>query len=201
MLLCWCYGMALSVLAQAGNSVCSKESVHIHQVFKKGGWTIPGLDGSHAVSQRVSINNPDAPNIFRTQLVPPKGETLTDLPYYILKCDQLEIKQQPFAIRNISQFDVGGRVFAYFVEGIYTNSVQPPVTYAGAVSYFLFVDSTGSGVFDLYQTDVSLPFKSGVPDWVQKLAPVRNDSQKTPHAPPVDRIGRVNEPRRLTRAQ
>jgi hypothetical protein len=174
MLSCWCFGIGLTVLAQASNFPCSKESTHIHQVFKKGGWAIPGLDGSHAVSQRVSVNKSLAANIFRTQLAPRKGEVLTDLPYYILKCDQLEIKQQPFAIRNISQFDVGRKVFAYFAEGIYTNSVRPPVTYAGAVSYFLFVDTTGSGIFDLYQTDVSVPFKSGVPAWVQKLAPARH---------------------------
>lgn len=182
MLSCWCFVIAVSAFAQVGNSPCEKESAHIHQVFKKGGWVIPGLDGSHAVSKRISVNNSGAANIFRTQLAPRKGEILTDLPYYILKCDQLEIKQQPFAIRNISQFDVEGKVFAYFVEGTYTNSVRPPVTYAGAVSYFLFVDSTGSGTFDLYQTDVSLPFKSGVPDWVQKLAPVQNVPQKNPPA-------------------
>ncbi|HWZ46190.1 MAG TPA: hypothetical protein VNW97_22145 [Candidatus Saccharimonadales bacterium] len=158
------------MLAQIANSACSKEPAHVHQIIKKKGWIIPGLDGSHAVAQRISDGSTGSVSIFRTPLAPPNGEVLAELPYYVLKCDQLEIKKQPFAIRNISQFDVRGKIFAYFVEGIYINSVRPPVTYAGAVSYFLFVDTAGSGIFDLYQTDVSFPFKSGLPDWVQKVS-------------------------------
>jgi len=170
LLWCCCLGTPVVSFAQTNSTPCTTEPAHVHQVIKKEGWTVPGIDGSHPVSQRIADNKTGSANIFRTQLAPPNGEVLVELAYYILRCDQLEIKQQPFAIRNVSKFDVRGKVFAYFVEGIYVDSVHPPVTYAGAVSFFLFIDTTGTGIFDVYQTDVSFPFRSGLPAWVQKLA-------------------------------
>src|SRR5436305_5694483 len=94
MLLCCCFCISISLLAQEASSVCGEEPAHVHQITKKEGWTVPGLEGSNAFSQRISDGTTGAAKIFRTQLTPPNGEVLVELPYYTLKCGQLEIKQQ-----------------------------------------------------------------------------------------------------------
>src|SRR5437762_880028 len=81
------------------------------EIYREGGWTIPGLRGAKVKGERAKLTN--MPGVFVTMLMPVESKTvLTDIWCPPDHSGRLEIEDQPIRIIDLWAFDVAGHVFA-----------------------------------------------------------------------------------------
>jgi hypothetical protein len=144
------------------------------EVYKKDGWTVPGVHGAK-VKQRATLT--DLPGVFVTILEP--ADAQTNIPEIWCPQDhpgRLVLDDSPIRIMVLWSFDCGGRVFAYRIsyaeEAIYNGERHE---LAAATSVF-FYDMEGSGKFTVLDAGKRLNGKgwgylpSFIPDWAKNNA-------------------------------
>ncbi len=139
----------------------------ISELYRLGGWAVPGLKAAKAIGKRAESRN--MPGVFVRFLKP--GDNQSVFAYYKCSPDhsgRLEIMEFPIAVGRLVSFDVGGRVFAYWVHyGREHFSENGERRDAGAESDVIFYDLEGAGRFTLVRW-TKLPLPEFIPDWVRK---------------------------------
>lgn len=139
------------------------------EIYRKDGWTVPGLDGAKVKSQRARLSN--LPGVFVTMLQPAEPETF----FQNLGCPQdhpgrIEIENAPIKVLDLWSFDVGGRVFAYrisYAREAVNNGVRSELAAASTV---FFYDADGSGLFTVVRggtMGVGSFAPAYIPDWAK----------------------------------
>ncbi len=136
------------------------------ELYRKDGWTIPGLDGAKAEGKRMALTN--IPQMYVTVLEPAQLEsTLTDIWCSREHSGRIEVEDRPIQILHLWAFDFAGRTFAYGVSysiDVMEDGKRMPI---GASSSVLFYDVDGSGRFTLNR-GARYPFMPDlIPDWVK----------------------------------
>lgn len=141
---------------QSGDT--SAEQICYSELYRKEGWTIPGLQGARKKGGRGAV--PEKPDVYLTALEPPhRGSTIQ-----IFRCSRehtgrLEIEDLDVGIIDLSSFDVGGRIFAYnLIYGVDGIAAEWSIR---------FYDLDGSGRFTLRRTERSRFTPELIPDWVK----------------------------------
>ncbi len=165
-------GVALSQQTSPNDPI---PKCNFSEVFKKDGWTVPGISGAK-VKQRAKLSN--MPGVFVTTFEPANAEAnLTNVICVREHTGRLEVKDgAPIKILMLWSFDLGGRVFAYRVEFasevIYDGKRQE----CACESYLFFYDMEGSGKFVLMDSGKGVDghsigyLPSFIPDWVKSQA-------------------------------
>ena len=148
-------------------------SCNISEVYRDGGWAVPGLKGAKAKSRR-------GPLVFHrgTELVMPEvsitvltpGESQSTFTYYRCSPDhrgRLETGEYPIGILQMFKFDLDGRVFAYLVHFGRERFENGKRVDFGTESQFMFYDLDGSGRFTLRRYSKS-PAPEFIPEWAHK---------------------------------
>lgn len=139
------------------------------EVYAKGGWTIPGLEGAKP-QHRQEWNN--KPGFAITQLLPGNAETFIS-PDVWCPYDQpgrLDIYNRPIRVMILASWDYKGKVFGYAVSYALQNVERGVRTELGAASTVQFLDIDGSGRFTVMRhlSGISDPFVPPmIPSWVQ----------------------------------
>jgi len=151
---------------EATNSISSPEGCNFSEVFRKEGWSIPGLKDAKR-SLHGEFKN--IPGVFVTVLIPPDENsfTITDMSCSREHEGRLELVERAIQIQKLWEFDFNGKVFGYRV--LYNwEAVENGRRYSvGATSDIVFYDLDGSGKFTLRKS--FLPISSIiVPEWAKK---------------------------------
>jgi hypothetical protein len=179
-LILFCFGSAFAQQSAGRNEAQSKQppassTCDISEVYRGDGWTVPGLKGATAISKRGE--SPNMPGVFTTFLRPSDSQSM--FAYYLCSKDhsgRLEIMEFPIGIARLISFDIGGRVFAYYIHfGREYFNEDGERRDAGTESDAIFYDLDGSGRFTLRRWS-KLPIPEFVPDWVRK----QSSSSSTP---------------------
>jgi hypothetical protein len=139
------------------------------EIYRKDGWTIPGLPGVKVKGQRAKLTN--MPGVFVTVLIPRESEAMmTDIWCPPDHSGRLEMEDQPIRILDLWSFDFSGRVFAYGIsygKDAMQNGIRVPL---GAASAVMFYDLDGSGHFTVRRW-ARWPFMPDfIPDWARNGA-------------------------------
>jgi hypothetical protein len=138
------------------------------EIYRKDGWTIPGLPALDAKSVRKRLSGA-MPDVFATTLTPSVSQTT----FIRIWCPssqngRLQIAEQPAGIIWLISFDFKGRVFAYGVRYGLERIENGTRRDAGMESGFVFYDLDGSGLFTLRKSTLPMPSPDFIPDWVKK---------------------------------
>ena len=135
----------------------------ISEVHNLDGWAVPGLKG--AVVQGKPTHYPNG--VVARSLVP--RDRQSSFAYYRCSEDhrgRLEIGEFPIGIHHIISFEVGGRVFAYYVHLGRERLEHGKRLDFGTELQIIYYDLDGSGRFTLRKsTMVRAP--EFTPDWVR----------------------------------
>jgi hypothetical protein len=133
--------------AQQSTEKSEEPRCSFSEVYRKGGWTVPGLKGSKPKGQRRGVGG--WPGLFIAALQPNGVETNFELawcPY--LQPGRLVIEDEPIKIYDLWAYSFGDRVFAYRVqfapEAIHRDGTRGEIASMSAV---FFCDVDGSGLF------------------------------------------------------
>jgi hypothetical protein len=170
---------AIAVALAVGNAHCqvpahrdAPETCSFSEVYKKAGWTIPGLAGATVKSQRAKLSN--LPGVFVTMLQPSEPET--DFQHVSCPYDhpgRLVVEGEPIKILDLWSFDFGGRVFAYrvsYAREAVNGGVRSELAAASTV---FFYDTDGSGTFTVMKgatMGVGSFAPAFIPDWAKNSA-------------------------------
>jgi len=145
------------------------------EVYKKDGWTVPGVHGAK-VKERANLRN--LPGVFVSILEP--AEPQTNIPEITCPQDhpgRLDIKvDAPIRILNLWSFDLGGQVFAYRVEYAEETIYNGERHELAAATSVFFYDLEGSGRFTVLDGGKGVEghsigyLPSFIPDWAKNSA-------------------------------
>ena len=155
-----------AVYSQEGLDKTATSACSYFELYRKDGWTIPGVHGAKVKSKRMAFTN--IPGVYVTMLEPSKSEsTMTDIWCSREHNGRIEIEDRPIRILDLWAFDFGGRPFAYGLSygvDVVENGKRMPI---GASTSLIFYDLDGSGRFTLSR-GARFPFTPDmVPDWVK----------------------------------
>jgi hypothetical protein len=139
-------------------------------IYRKDGWTIPGMPAAKAESVRKPLIA-SMPGVFVTNLTPAESQTtITNIGCSREHNGSLEIREQPIGVIRLLSLDYGGRVFAYCVRYGTERIENGTRVDAGMEAYAMFYDLDGSGRFTLLKSVKRAPVPDFIPDWVKKGA-------------------------------
>ena len=128
------------------------------ELYKKEGWTIPGVDGAQK-KWRAPIQ--EKAGVYRTELQP--SRRAAKMQSFLCSREhvgRMEIEDRDIGVLGLSSFDFGGHIFAYDliygVDGI------------GAEWFVRFYDLDGSGRFALRRSETNRLVPDLIPDWVKR---------------------------------
>ena len=140
------------------------------------GWTIPGVDGAVADSERAKYEVPGVDGTAYVTMMKPgsKPATVTQVLCSKLRSGVTEIRWLDIRVMKLWRFDIEGKVFAYGVSGAWLASKDQTgdLVELGSASNVLFYDLDGSGKFVLMRT-AGFPFVPEVPRWLS-AAPAKD---------------------------
>jgi hypothetical protein len=149
-----------------GEKTCS-----FSEIFRKDGWTIPGLPAKQAGKYVRKPVTEKMSDVFATMLTPVKPETtLTKIWCAHDQGGRLQIDEEPIGIIWLLSYDFEGRIFAYgvrYVEQWIKDGIRRQL---GAESQVIFYDLDGSGRFTLMKGPGGPLIPDFIPDWVKKGA-------------------------------
>lgn len=166
----WVIGVILAVStlghSQELNGKTAEPICEYSELYRKDGWTIPGLD---KVTKKRRAAVPGRTGVYLTMLEPAKRVAILE----IFRCSRehagrLEIEHNQIGIDSLSLFDSGGRVFAYSLTygmDSVENGRSVPI---GAIWSIKFYDLDGSGRFTLRRGEKNRIVPDLVPDWVKE---------------------------------
>lgn len=144
------------------------KSCAFSEIYRKEGWTIPGMPATDVKSTRKRLSE-TMPDVFATQLTPVNSQTtLTRIWCPNDQNGRLQIDDEPAGIIWLFSFDFEGRVFAYGVRYGFQRIENGTRRDAGIESGFVFYDLDGSGRFTLRKSTLPMPSPDFIPDWVKK---------------------------------
>jgi hypothetical protein len=172
--------VAILIVLGTENTFCQQPSQNVaspvfsfNELYRKDGWTVPGVLGAKAIKQRGKLSNIEG--VFLTMLQPGEVEAnLTDLHFDQDHKGRIEIDDLPIKVLQLWSFDFDGRVFAYrvmYAKEVLDNGKREEL--ATAVTVF-FYDMGGSGRFTAMRwpkLDKSTGFGNlpeFIPDWVKE---------------------------------
>jgi hypothetical protein len=151
-----------------GHVVQHPENCSFSELYKKEGWTVPGLAGAKA-GKRAQFQN--IPGVFVTILKPNEPEaTITEIRCSQTKNGRIEIEERPIGILDLRAIDFNGKLFAYgltYGKEVIENGQRHSV--AAATSIIIY-DTDGSGKFTLRSGSDLAIWPITVPDWVRKVS-------------------------------
>lgn len=168
--------LAILVVFGIGNACCQQPAqsstsppCSFTEVYKKDGWTVPGLNGAEAKKTRTKLSN--LPGVFVTMLQPTKSETY----FQHLWCPsdhigRIEIEDAPIKVLDLWSYDVDGRLFAYrvsYAREAVNNGVRSELA---ADSTVFFYDVDGAGRFSVLRSASLGPgayAPAFIPDWAR----------------------------------
>jgi hypothetical protein len=148
-------------------------SCSFSEVYRKDGWTVPGVPGATVITQRARLSN--MPGVFLTRLKPLEAESFSPN----IWCPQdhpgrLEIDQnEPIQILDLWSFDFNGRIFAYRINYGCEAMNDDERGHLGCVQTIFFYDMDGSGRFTVIRrggAKLSWFMPEFIPDWAKNDA-------------------------------
>ena len=139
------------------------------EVYRKTGWTIPGMPAVRAADKYSRQPYGEMPSVFVTTLKPNPVETTVT----VLWCSRddigrLQIDDEPIGIISLWAFDFNGQVFAYSVRYVMESIWHDERRQLGGESQVMFYDLDGSGRFTLMKGPGGPRVPTFIPDWVKK---------------------------------
>jgi hypothetical protein len=171
--------VAIIIVLGVGNAFCQQPSQNVaspvcsfNELFRKDGWTVPGVLGAKAIKQRGKLSNIEG--VFVTMLQPGEVEAnLTDLQFDQDHKGRVEIEDLPIKILQLWSFDFGGQVFAYRVMYAREALEGGKREELAAAATVFFYDMDGTGKFTAMRWP-KLEKSTGfgnlpeiIPDWVK----------------------------------
>jgi hypothetical protein len=142
------------------------------EVYRKDGWTVPGVKDAKVKRERVTMSN--FPGVFVAMLQPTDPETfIADVHCSRDHRGRLEIEDRPIKILDLWSFDFGGHLFAYrihYEEEALSDGKRGELASASTV---FFYDLDGFGKFTLIKgptTGAGLFAPAFIPDWTKGSA-------------------------------
>jgi hypothetical protein len=162
-----------AALSQRSDNIEATDKCKFLEVFRKDGWTVPGVLGAKS-NQRASVTN--LPGVFLSQLEPVESETsLTEMLCKSNQTGRIEVNDhQPIKILQLWSFDFGGAPFAYRLEYEYEVIHDGKRSEIMSASVVWFYDLDGSGRFtSMRRAEIQGPswlMPDFVPDWAKRPA-------------------------------
>lgn len=157
----------------------------VERVINPDGWTVPGLEGSHGVGNKVADTESEpGVTVYSTRLTPGQYTPIR-LTHYKTTSDSKVLVAQPSeyvqVIQTIEQYEANGHIFAYIIETNTSAGCRPHSGHPGAKSrrgnraalvcggfllcgptYLKYYDNDGDGKFETFEITsgigiVSLP--------------------------------------------
>ncbi len=152
----------------------------VERLINPEGWTVPGLEGSHSVGNKVADTESEpGMTVYSTRLTPGKY-TPTQLTYYRTTSDSKVLVAQPSqyvqVIQTIRQYEVNGHIFAYILETDTSAGCRPNSRRGNGAAlicsgfllcgptYLKYYDNEGDGKFRTFEmsTGLGMAFPSGL---------------------------------------
>ncbi len=157
-------GVAVLVAALAG-AANGESGCAIRELFKEGGWDIPGLPGATVQGRSAAGQNGE----LLVEALTPGSPAASVM---MVTCapgdpERILIRDQAVNVQKLQRVSMQGRTFAYRVAAEDVGVDRGARVALGSSEILMYYDLDGSGLFKLREYASSVPYKFRVPDWVK----------------------------------